>query len=78
MELLKRNATKSATHCSCQLYISSFYTENKNRRCEIEHLSQVNRNDNSRNFVLLLKVKSAYCAIFVLNEYSTIIAHCFD
>ena len=76
MELLKRNARKSATHCSCR-YICLLFIK-RNRCCEIEHLSQVNRNDNSRNFVLLLKVKNCYYAIFVLNEYSTINVHRFD
>ena len=61
------------------LYIVFFILRIKrSSRCKTAYLSQVNRNDNSRNFVLLLKVKNRYYAIFVLSEYSAINVHCFD
>ena len=61
------------------LYIVFFIMRIKrSSSCKIAYLSQVNRNDNSRNFVLLLKVKNRYYAIFVPTEYSTINVHCFD
>ena len=79
MKLLKRNARKFVMHCSRRsIYCLFILRIKRSSRCKIAYLSQVNRNDNSRNFVLSLKVKNRYYAIFVLSEYSAINVHCFD
>ena len=79
MKLLKRNARKFVMHCSRRsIYCLFILRIKRSSRSKIAYLSQVNRNDNSRNFVLLLKVKNRYYAIFVPSKYSTINVHCFD